>query len=189
MQQGQSAIRPALLTVDDDPEVLRAVERDLRRHYGRDYRVVRRRFGPSALEALDELQRRDEPVALLLVDQRMPQMTGVEFLEQARRPCPRRQAGAAHRLRRHRGRDPGDQRRSASTTTCSSRGTRPRSASTRCSTTCSTTGSRLPPAVRGHARRRAPLVAGRATRCATSWPATRCPTSGSTSSRSPRRSG
>ncbi len=75
--------RPTLLTVDDDPAVLRAVERDLRRHYGRDYRVVRADSGEAALGALDELRRRDEPVALLLADQRMPRMNGVEFLEEA----------------------------------------------------------------------------------------------------------
>ena len=88
MQQGQSTIRPALLTVDDDPQVLRAIERDLRRHFGRDYRVVGANSGDAALDALDELQRRDEPVALLLADQRMPHMTGVEFLEQARDRVP-----------------------------------------------------------------------------------------------------
>src|SRR5919112_848383 len=88
MQQEQSAIRPALLTVDDDPQVLRAIERDLRRHFGRDYRVVGAESGDAALDALDELQRREEPVALLLADQRMPHMTGVEFLEQARDRVP-----------------------------------------------------------------------------------------------------
>src|SRR5215212_93563 len=88
MQQEQSAIRPALLTVDDDPQVLRAIERDLRRHFGRDYRVVGADSGDAALDALDELQRREEPVALLLADQRMPHMTGVEFLEQARDRVP-----------------------------------------------------------------------------------------------------
>src|SRR5215213_6551043 len=88
MQQEQSAIRPALLTVDDDPQVLRAIERDLRRHFGRDYRVVGADSGDAALDALDELQRREEPVALLLADQRMPHMTGVEVLEQARDRVP-----------------------------------------------------------------------------------------------------
>ncbi|MFN8592195.1 MAG: FAD-dependent oxidoreductase [Thermomicrobiales bacterium] len=88
MEQTQTAIRPAVLTVDDDPQVLRAIERDLRRHYGREYRVIGADSGDSALEALDELTRRDEPVALLLADQRMPHMTGVEFLEQARQKAP-----------------------------------------------------------------------------------------------------
>ncbi len=75
--------RPTLLTVDDNPEVLRAVERDLRRRYGREYRVVRADSGEAALGAIDELRRRDEPVALLLADQRMPRMNGVEFLAEA----------------------------------------------------------------------------------------------------------
>jgi thioredoxin reductase (NADPH) len=75
--------KPVILTVDDDPEVLRAVERDLRRQYGREYRVLRADSGATALEALRGLTLRNEPVALLLVDQRMPRMSGVEFLEGA----------------------------------------------------------------------------------------------------------
>ena len=75
--------KPVLLTVDDDPEVLRAVERDLRRRYAEHYRVLRADSGATALEALRGLKRRGDSVALLLVDQRMPQMTGVEFLSQA----------------------------------------------------------------------------------------------------------
>ena len=82
------ADRPTLLTVDDEPEVLRAVERDLRRRYGREYRVLRADSGEAALGVLDELERRDEPVALLLVDQRMPAMNGVDFLERARERYP-----------------------------------------------------------------------------------------------------
>ncbi len=81
-------VKPVLLTVDDDADVLRAVERDLRRRYVHDYRVVRAQSGPEALDALHELQRRGDPVALLLADQRMPKMSGVEFLEQARRLFP-----------------------------------------------------------------------------------------------------
>ena len=88
MAQTEPAIRPALLTVDDDPQVLRAIERDLRRHFGREYRIVSADSGEAALDALDELRRREEPVALLLADQRMPHMTGVEFLEQAREIAP-----------------------------------------------------------------------------------------------------
>jgi thioredoxin reductase (NADPH) len=83
-----TALRPALLTVDDDPQVLRAIERDLRRHYAREYRVIGADSGEAALDALDELRRREEPVALLLADQRMPHMTGVEFLEEARQRAP-----------------------------------------------------------------------------------------------------
>src|SRR5579871_814105 len=80
--------KPVLWTVDDDPDVLRAIERDLRRHYGSEYRVMRASSGATALEALKELQRREEPVALFLVDQRMPEMSGVEFLEEARKLYP-----------------------------------------------------------------------------------------------------
>jgi thioredoxin reductase (NADPH) len=75
--------RPVIITVDDDAEVLHAVERDLRRRYGERYRVLRADSGAAALEALKGLKRRSDSVALLLVDQRMPQMTGVEFLGQA----------------------------------------------------------------------------------------------------------
>ncbi|HUD23184.1 MAG TPA: FAD-dependent oxidoreductase [Acidobacteriaceae bacterium] len=75
--------KPVLLTVDDDPEVLRAVERDLRRRYAERFRVLRADSGATAMEALRGLKRRGDSVALLLVDQRMPQMTGVEFLGQA----------------------------------------------------------------------------------------------------------
>jgi len=75
--------KPAILTIDDDPEVLRAVERDLRRKYGSDYRVLRADSGPAALDIVRQLKVRNTPVALLLVDQRMPGMSGVEFLQQA----------------------------------------------------------------------------------------------------------
>lgn len=71
------------MTVDDDPEVLRAVERDLRRQYGNRYRVIAADSGASALTAVEQLKLRNDPIALFLVDQRMPQMTGVEFLEKA----------------------------------------------------------------------------------------------------------
>ena len=75
--------KPILLTVDDDPEVLRAVEHDLRLKYGGQYRVLRAASGAIALETLKQVKMRDESIALFLVDQRMPQMTGVEFLAQA----------------------------------------------------------------------------------------------------------
>src|SRR5438034_734935 len=75
--------KPVIWTVDDDPDVLRAVERDLRRHYGDRYRVISADSGTSALEAVKQLKLRNEPVALFLVDQRMPRMSGVEFLEKA----------------------------------------------------------------------------------------------------------
>lgn len=76
-------MKPFLITVDDDPEVSRAVERDLRRKYGGDYRVLRAESGPEALTSLEQLKLRNEPVAMFLADQRMPMMTGVEFLERA----------------------------------------------------------------------------------------------------------
>jgi len=75
--------KPILLTVDDDPEVLRAVERDLRRHYADRYRVLRADSGSAALQALEGLKTRNDAVSLLLADQRMPQMTGVEFISRA----------------------------------------------------------------------------------------------------------
>lgn len=75
--------KPILLTVDDDPGVSRAVARDLRRQYGDTYRVVRTDSGPQALEALRELKLRGDPVAVLLADHRMPEMSGLEFLEEA----------------------------------------------------------------------------------------------------------
>ncbi|RIK37135.1 MAG: fused response regulator/thioredoxin-disulfide reductase [Chloroflexi bacterium] len=75
--------KPVIFSVDDDPEVLRAIVRDLRRHYGDDYRVMRASSGEEALTALRQLQRRNEPVALFLVDQRMPTMSGVEFMTAA----------------------------------------------------------------------------------------------------------
>src|SRR5579871_2317075 len=76
--------KPVIWTIDDDPDVLRAVERDLRRHYGERFRVMRADSGRAALEALKQLKLRNETVALFLVDQRMPEMSGVEFLEAAR---------------------------------------------------------------------------------------------------------
>ena len=77
------APRPILLTVDDDQSVSRAVARDLRRHYGQQFRVVRADTGESALEALREIRLRGDRVAAILADYRMPQMNGIEFLEQA----------------------------------------------------------------------------------------------------------
>src|SRR5437879_1089672 len=75
--------KPVLLTVDDDPEVLRAIERDLRSRYADHYRVMRANSGSAGLATLRELKARSNPVALLLADQRMPQMDGVHFLTKA----------------------------------------------------------------------------------------------------------
>ncbi len=75
--------KPALLTVDDDPAVSRSVARDLRRRYAEDYRIVRADSGAEALDALREMKLRGDQVAVLLADYRMPNMNGIEFLEQA----------------------------------------------------------------------------------------------------------
>ena len=80
--------KPTILAVDDDPEVAAAITRDLRSRYGADYRVVRTTSGPEALAVLAKLALRDQPVALIAADQRMPQMTGIEMLEQARTHAP-----------------------------------------------------------------------------------------------------
>ncbi len=75
--------KPVILTVDDDPAVSRAVARDLRRHYGEKFRIVRAESGPDALKTLNELKLRGETVAVFVADYRMPQMSGIEFLEAA----------------------------------------------------------------------------------------------------------
>ena len=76
--------KPVILAVDDDIAVLNAVDRDLRRRYARDYRILKANSGEVALETLRRLAGDNEPVALLLVDQRMPTLTGVEMLQQAK---------------------------------------------------------------------------------------------------------
>jgi thioredoxin reductase (NADPH) len=81
--------KPVLLTVDDDPGVSRAVARDLRRRYGEDYRIVRADSARDALEALREIKLRGQPVAAMLADYRMPEVNGIEFLEQAMDLFPR----------------------------------------------------------------------------------------------------
>ena len=75
-------MRPVLLTVDDDLQVVRAIERDLRHQYGKRFRILKAESGQKALVLVKQLKLRNEIVALLLVDQRMPQMSGVELLEQ-----------------------------------------------------------------------------------------------------------
>lgn len=76
-------VRPVVLAVDDDAEVLSAVARDLRAHLGREYRIVKAASAAEALQATQELKRRGVPVALFLVDERMPEMKGTEFLLRA----------------------------------------------------------------------------------------------------------
>jgi thioredoxin reductase (NADPH) len=77
--------KPILLSVDDDADVLRAIERDLRSHYGADYRVLGSGSPEGALDLLKQLNLRNDTVALLLADQRMPRMDGVHFLQEAMR--------------------------------------------------------------------------------------------------------
>jgi thioredoxin reductase (NADPH) len=77
------AAKPAIVAVDDDAPVLRSVERDLRARYGAAYRVVAAGSGMDALELMRELTRRGDPVALFVVDQRMPVMTGIELLRES----------------------------------------------------------------------------------------------------------
>ena len=81
-------MRPVLLAVDDDPEVLRAVDRDLRRRYADRYRVVRAESGASAIDALRTFEERGDPIAMIVADQRMPEMSGVELLQQTLRLVP-----------------------------------------------------------------------------------------------------
>jgi thioredoxin reductase (NADPH) len=80
--------KPAILTVDDDPQVSAAIGRDLRARYGADYRVVAATSGEEALSLLTRLALRQQPVALIAADQRMPGMTGIEMLDRAREHAP-----------------------------------------------------------------------------------------------------
>ena len=75
--------RPSILTIDDDREVLLSIERDLRQRYGQKYRILRAESGRQGIDLLKQLQQRNDAVALLLVDHRMPQMTGIETLHEA----------------------------------------------------------------------------------------------------------
>lgn len=80
--------KPIIMAVDDEPQVLNAVERDLRRHYRSEYRVIKVGSGAEALEVVRQLKQRNDPVALFLVDQRMPHVSGTEFLAQAMKLYP-----------------------------------------------------------------------------------------------------
>ena len=75
--------KPVIMTIDDEPHVLNAIARDLQAQYQKDFQVVKARSGAEALETVREFKRRDTPLALLLVDQRMPAMSGIEFLAEA----------------------------------------------------------------------------------------------------------
>ena len=80
---------PIILTVDDDIQVVNAIERDLRQHYRQDYRIMKATSGAVALETVQRLKQRNDQMALFLVDQRMPGMSGVEFLAEAMKFYPK----------------------------------------------------------------------------------------------------
>lgn len=88
METKERAKKPIIFAVDDDPQVLRAVVRDLRSKYRNDYRILSTNSVNEALESLEELKRKRETVAMFLSDQRMPELNGVEFLEKARKQYP-----------------------------------------------------------------------------------------------------
>ncbi|HEX6658517.1 MAG TPA: FAD-dependent oxidoreductase, partial [Ilumatobacter sp.] len=81
-------VKPAILTVDDDPAVLQAITRDLRNRFGEEYQIARASSGPDALKLLGEFATRDRQVALIASDQRMPEMNGVDFLHLAKQHAP-----------------------------------------------------------------------------------------------------
>jgi len=80
--------KPVIFSIDDDPSVLNSIERDLRTHYGQEYRILPINEGKAALDYLKKLEQRNETVALFLVDQRMPEMSGTEFLLEAIKAYP-----------------------------------------------------------------------------------------------------
>jgi thioredoxin reductase (NADPH) len=80
--------KPVIFSIDDDTSVLNSVERDLRSHYGQDYRILPMNSGKAALDYLHKLEQRNETVALFLVDQRMPEMSGTDFLAEALKTFP-----------------------------------------------------------------------------------------------------
>jgi len=80
--------KPVILSVDDEPQVLNSIVRDLRLKYGKDYRILKAGSGKEALDMITELGKRNNPVALFIADQRMPQMEGTDFLAEARKFYP-----------------------------------------------------------------------------------------------------
>ena len=80
--------KPVILTVDDEEKVLGAVERDLKRHFRKDYRIIKASSGAEGMETVRQLKQRNDSIALFLVDQRMPGMSGTEFLAEARAVYP-----------------------------------------------------------------------------------------------------
>ena len=178
--------RPTIVTVDDDPLVSAAITRDLRARYGADYRIVRTTSGRRGA-------RRARPAGAARpaggADRRRPADAPDDRHRDARagpRARAGREAAAAHGVRRHRRRPSARSTTSGSTTTCSSRGTRPRSGSTRWSTTCSTTGGTSTPTTPATCASSATAGPTAATRSRRSSPATTSPTAGSTSSATTR---
>src|SRR5574340_134624 len=86
--RGSRVAKPVILAVDDDPPVLRAIERDLRARYGHDQRIVAADSGQHAVDVLGELRLRGTPVAVIVTDQRMPGLTGIDVLARARELAP-----------------------------------------------------------------------------------------------------
>jgi thioredoxin reductase (NADPH) len=80
--------KPIILSVDDEPQVLNAIDRDLRRKYGKSYRILKAGNGAEAIDITTEIKKRNEAIALFLVDQRMPEMEGTQFLSKARKLYP-----------------------------------------------------------------------------------------------------
>jgi len=76
-------LKPVIMSVDDEPVVLKAVGRDLHAKYQRDYQIIEASSGGEALDTVLKLKQRNTPIALFLVDQRMPDMSGTEFLARA----------------------------------------------------------------------------------------------------------
>ena len=134
--------KPVILVVDDDAAVLGAIERDLKQHYRADYRVIKAGSGAEGLEAAKELAARNTPVALFLVDQRMPGMTGIELLREATQAAPGGAQGAAHRVCGYRRRDRRHQRDRARSLPHEAVGSAGAAALSGRSTTCSRNGAR-----------------------------------------------
>jgi CheY-like chemotaxis protein len=97
------------MAVDDDGPVLAAVVRDLRRRYAARFRILPTSDSLAALSTLEELAPAEDPVALIVADQRMPALSGTDLLTQVADSAPRRPRRPADRVRRHRRRDRGDQ--------------------------------------------------------------------------------
>jgi CheY-like chemotaxis protein len=160
--------KPAIITVDDDPQVLDAVQRDLRARYAAVYRIVGANSGPEALEALRSLKQRGDEVALIVADQRMPDMTGTEFLLAA---APTYPSARKVLLTAYADTDAAIQAIAVELDRICSAMEPPRTASIRSSTTCLLMpGQHQAPSTGSGARHH--LVAGDPER-RTSWPATR----------------